>query len=144
MTKFVQGPFTVRWLDGTTEQIDVPEPVWEDDLASLWADHRTRGAVALIDARNTIRSSDYTVAKLTAAGLGPGVSVTHRRYPNLRGRIVGYEYHTNGKLSALPIKVYWDEQDSARDLLGWFWIYPAAESLLPVAPTGESCKGEKK
>jgi hypothetical protein len=121
------GPFTVKYLDGREEQIDAAV-VFEDDLADLWREHRHRGAVLLRDADNVCRDHNYTEANLARAGLAPGASVRHKRHPELTGRVDHFEYHSPGRLSMMPLTVYWD-QASASELLGWFSIYPSPESL---------------
>ena len=53
-----------------------------------------------------------------------GTTVRHKKYPELVGKIVRYEYHESGKLSPLPYCVHWEEGLKAGTLLGWFSIYP--------------------
>jgi len=61
-----------------------------------------------------------------------GARVRHKR-TGLLGKVVGYERHESGKKSALPYKVYWDDNDIAAKQLGWLFIYPAHESLEEVS-----------
>jgi hypothetical protein len=140
------GPFIVRWLDGRKVTVqggachDFDLDAGEGDVGRAWRELADQGAVVLLDGGNVVRASDYTPAKLAGVGLSPGVRVRHRDHPELVGRIDRFEYMGNdpGRGSALPFCVYWDDGGKAADVLGWFHIYPAAESLEPAAEGGAS------
>ncbi len=61
--------------------------------------------------------------------LSIGTRVKHKKFPQLTGRIVGHEYHSPGKYSALPYTVEWDNSDLAHELLGILPLWPNLESL---------------
>ena len=70
-----------------------------------------------------------------------GTEVTHRNYPELRGKIMCYEYHESGKVSPLPYKVYWADNDKAFDLLGCIsWLYPSHNNIIPIQTVEEQGK----
>ena len=56
-----------------------------------------------------------------------GTRVRHKRHP-FTGEVIAHEMHESGVPSAIPYKVYWD-QENASVVLGWMWIYPAYEDL---------------
>lgn len=60
-----------------------------------------------------------------------GTEVTHKYHTELRGKIICYEYHRDGRVSPLPYKVYWTDTDLARELLGTpSWLYPHYKSII--------------
>lgn len=61
-----------------------------------------------------------------------GTMVRHKDNPKLIGKIVGWEYHESGKVSPLPYKVYWDNWALARQIMGWFGIYPMRDEIVPI------------
>lgn len=59
-----------------------------------------------------------------------GARVRHRRHRELVGRVQAHEIHRETrKLSAVPYKVYWDDDAKACAVLGWMYLYPPHESL---------------
>ena len=58
-----------------------------------------------------------------------GTTIRHKKYPDLIGKIVRYEYHESGKLSPLPYYVHWEDDYRAGTLLGWFFIYPTPNEI---------------
>ena len=58
-----------------------------------------------------------------------GTRVRHREHPSLTGKIVDYEMCQGKVFSTQPYKVYWDQDDDAFKLLGWFFIYPDPDKL---------------
>jgi len=61
-----------------------------------------------------------------------GCRVHHKHHPELTGTIRTHE-HCEGKYSALPYTVEWDNFDLARDLLGILPLWPRLESLEQIA-----------
>ncbi len=124
--------FIVRWLDGREEPADIAYR-YDRDYADQWAEQRDRGAVGLLevgdDGSLTWRDHNYTEAALAGIGLEPGARVRHKR-TGLVGTVQGFEYHDSGRLSGMPLRVYWDGDSSE---LGWFAIYPSPESLELLA-----------
>jgi hypothetical protein len=57
-----------------------------------------------------------------------GSKVKHKKYPELTGKIVAHEF-CEGKYSALPYTVAWDNQTSAHDKLGIPPLWPNLESI---------------
>jgi hypothetical protein len=55
--------------------------------------------------------------------LPPGTRVRHKEHPELTGELVCWEYHESGLVSAIPYKVYWDDQARANAMLGILSIY---------------------
>ena len=73
-----------------------------------------------------------------------GTEVTYKDYPELRGKIMAYEYHENGKVSPLPYKVYWTDDKRAMELLGSIaWLYPSPSKIIPV-PAGDAVDSHRK
>ncbi len=60
-----------------------------------------------------------------------GTRVRHTGHRQLTGKVVAYEMIAAGVPSALPYKVYWD-QDEAPTVLGSMWQSPTHESLERV------------
>ena len=60
-----------------------------------------------------------------------GTEVTHKDHTELRGKIICYECHRDGRVSPLPYKVYWTDNDEAKELLGTpSWLYPDHKSII--------------
>ena len=73
---------------------------------------------------------------LTADGiefevLPVGRKVRHKKHTELIGTIRSYEY-CEGKYSALPYTVEWDNSDLARNLIGIIPMWPRLESIEPI------------
>ncbi len=60
-----------------------------------------------------------------------GSRVRHNKHPELTGTIYSHEY-CEGKYSALPYRVDWDDSDKSRKLLGFLPIWPCLENLEKV------------
>lgn len=52
--------------------------------------------------------------------------------PKLVGTIMGHEFHEGGKVSPLPYKVYWDDWDLARKVIGFMIVYPRLDQIVPL------------
>ena len=83
-----------------------------------------------------VEASDGTVIEV----LPVGTPVRHKRYPELIGKIVHYEYHESGKISPLPYCVHWNDSRRASELLGWFFVYPSRDEIeeMPNVRAGSS------
>lgn len=60
-----------------------------------------------------------------------GCRVRHKKHPELTGVIAQHEF-CEGKYSALPYTVMWDNRDLAHKLLGMLPLWPLLESLERV------------
>lgn len=127
------GPFVVRWLDGREEPLaSGVMTIFDGEEADAWAEQRGRGAVGLLahrpDGTYLWIDHNYTPESIQARGLGPGARVRHKRHPELTGRVERFEAHSPGRLSMIPLTVYWEQEDAGKKL-GWFAIYQSPESL---------------
>lgn len=71
----------------------------------------------------------------TEIELIPVQSRVRHKKNGLVGTIMSHEYAAPGKLSAIPYKVYWDDDAQAVRLMGWMYLYPCYE-FLEVLPEG--------
>ena len=61
-----------------------------------------------------------------------GSKVRHKEHPELIGKIYNHEY-CEGKYSALPYTVDWDNSVLAHDLLGMLPCWPRLENIEPIS-----------
>ncbi len=57
-----------------------------------------------------------------------GCKVRHKNHPKLTGVIRAHEF-CEGKYSALPYTVEWDNSTLSHELLGWLPLWPRLENI---------------
>lgn len=69
----------------------------------------------------------------TAEILDVGVRVRLVRHTEITGTISAHEVQKeSGKLSAIPYKIAWDNDDAAYRVLGWLFLYATTDMVEQI------------